>query len=48
MYYFTDINLCRYINTMVSMERFLTEICTREQNEHFARMVLKERANNIM
>ena len=53
--YFTDIilalnkkyfdNLCRYMNTMVSMERFPTEICTREQKEHFARMVLKERAN---
>ena len=53
--YFTDIilalnkkyfdNLCRYMNTMVTMDRFPTEICTREQKEHFARMVLKERAN---
>ena len=53
--YFTDIilalnkkyfdNLCRYMNTMVSMEGFPSEMCTREQKEHFARLILKERAN---
>jgi len=53
--YFTDIvlalnkkyfdNLCRYMNSMVTADGFPTEICTREQKEHFARMVLKERAN---
>ena len=45
--YFTDIllalnkkyfdNLCRYMNTMVAMDGFPTELCTREQKEHFAR-----------
>jgi len=53
--YFTDIllalnkkyfdNLCRYMNSMVAMDGFPSEFCTREQKEHFARMVLKERAN---
>jgi len=53
--YFTDIvlalnkkyfdNLCRYMNSMVNTEGFPTEVCTREQKEHFARTVLKERAN---
>jgi len=53
--YFTDIilalnkkyfdNLCRYMNGMVTTDGFPTEVCTREQKEHFARMVLKERAN---
>jgi len=53
--YFTDIilalnkkyfdNLCRYMNGMVATDGFPTEVCTREQKEHFARMVLKERAN---
>jgi len=53
--YFTDIllalnkkyfdNLCRYMNSMVAMDGFPTEMCSREQKEHFARMVLKERAN---
>ena len=33
------------MNGMVTTEGFPTEVCTREQKEHFARMVLKERAN---
>lgn len=33
------------MNSMVTADGFPTEICTREQKEHFARMVLKERAN---
>lgn len=53
--YFTDIllalnkkyfdNLCRYMNSMVATENFPTELCSREAKEHFARSVLKERAN---
>ena len=30
---------------MVNTEGFPTEVCTREQKEHFARTVLKERTN---
>ena len=33
------------MNSMVTADGFPTEVCTREQKEHFARMVLKERAN---
>lgn len=53
--YFTDIllnlskkyfdNLCRYMNTMVTTDNFPTDRCTKQSKEHFARMVLKERAN---
>ena len=53
--YFTDIllalnkkyfdNLCRYMLSMVSTDNFPTELCSREAKEHFARSVLKERAN---
>jgi len=53
--YFTDIllalskkyfdNLCRYMNDMVATENFPTDRCSKQSKEHFARMVLKERAN---
>jgi hypothetical protein len=33
------------MNTMVSTDRFPTELCSREAKEQFARAVLKERAN---
>ena len=33
------------MNTMVTMDGFPTELCSREAKEQFARAVLKERAN---
>ena len=33
------------MNSMVATENFPTELCSREAKEHFARSVLKERAN---